>query len=203
MRRVQENPKTKMKLLATAQVLMLKKGYAATSVEDICRAAKLTKGSFFHYFKSKEDLGKEALERFCCSSRERMRDCCCQDPSGGDPLKRVLQHLDFAVAMSRDPVAARGCLLGKFAQEMSDTHPEIRCLCAEGFGQWVKLFKTDLDAAKARYAPRSSMDTRSLAEYFVALCEGSQMLAKVKRDRKVVERNMEHFRKYVRSLFKK
>ena len=64
MRTRQENPATREKLLETAQHLMLAKGYTATSVEEICEAADLTKGSFFHYFASKEDLGKAVLDRY-------------------------------------------------------------------------------------------------------------------------------------------
>ena len=200
MRKAQTDSKAKTKLLDAAQKLMMERGYAATSLEDICKSAKLTKGSFFHYFKSKEDLGKALLQRFCHFSQEQMQECCSCEKSP-DPLKRVYQHIDFAVAMSKDPVAGKGCLLGKLAQELCDTHPEIRSLCAEGFLGWAKLFKRDLDAAKARYAPRASFDTQSLAEYFIALSEGSQILARVKRDRKIIEKNMEHFRSYIKTLF--
>lgn len=200
MRKKSENPKAKMKLLDAAQQLMLERGYAATSVEDICRAAKLTKGSFFHYFKSKEELGKAVLERFCGCIHEQIRQCCCGCGQGGDPLKRVYRHVEFAVEVSRDP-ATQGCLLGKLAQELSQTHPEIRTMCEDGFGQWAKLFKEDLDAARAKYVPRKKVDTQSLAEHFIAVCEGSQILAKVKGDRKVMERSLNHFKQYLESVF--
>ncbi len=58
------NPPTKEKLLDTAIGLMLKKGFTATSVDEICQTAGLTKGSFFYYFESKEDLADAALHRF-------------------------------------------------------------------------------------------------------------------------------------------
>ena len=64
MRTAQTHSPTKEKLLEAAQQLMLAKGFPATTVDEICEAAGFTKGSFFHYFESKEHLGKEVLDRF-------------------------------------------------------------------------------------------------------------------------------------------
>ena len=193
---------TKQKLLAAAERLMLAQGYAATTVDDICGAARLTKGSFFHYFASKEALGRELLERFCRTAQRRMREapCCGQ----ADPLRRVLGHIDFAMEqMGRQQRAGQvcGCLLGTFAQELSDTHPGIRAVCAEAFSQWAGAFKKDVDAAKARYAPRATWETKGLAEHFVAVIEGALLMAKAQQDPKVLERSLRHFRRYVESLF--
>src|SRR3990167_5810023 len=147
MRKAQPNPVSKTRLLDAAQKLIMKKGFSSTSVDEICRAAKLTKGTFFHYFKSKEDLGKTVLERFCCESRDAMQKHCCSLDSPGrkiDPLQKVYNHLDCAIEMAKTPANGKGCLLGMLAQEMSDTSPSIRELCARGFDEWVKMFKNDL-----------------------------------------------------------
>ena len=201
MRKAQVNPVARTKLLDAAQSLMLTKGYAGTSVDDICRAANLTKGTFFHYFDSKEDLGKKVLERFCCHSMTKRNDYCgCDEKKNDDPLKRVYRHVDFAIAMSKDGTA-QGCLLGTIAQELSDTSPGIREICRQGFDEWAKIFKKDLDEAKARHAPKVNIDTRSLAEYFIAIVEGSQILAKVKQNRKIIEHNMQHFKQYLKTIF--
>lgn len=197
------NPKAKQKMLDAAQSLILTKGYKATSVEDICRDAKLTKGSFFHYFKSKDELAKTLLERFCCTSVKKMKESCCGDHPGADPLERVYAHVDFALERVRGTLADQGCLLGMLAQELSDTHPQIRSICANGFEGWAQLFKRDLEAAKAEYAPKANFSTASLAEHFIAIIEGSLILAKVKRDKKVIERNLLHFRAYLKGLFTK
>jgi TetR/AcrR family transcriptional regulator, transcriptional repressor for nem operon len=204
MRKAQVNPVARTKLLDAAQKLILAKGYAATSLDDICRAAKLTKGTFFHYFDSKEDLGKKVLERFCCHSMSTISGfCCAEEKKAGDPLERVFRHVDCAITMSTDPRAAQGCLIGTMAQELSDTSPGIREVCVRGFNAWAKVFKKDLDEAKARYAPRKKMDTQGLAEYFIAVIEGSQIMAKAKQNRKIIEHNLTHFKDYLKQLFKK
>ena len=194
--------KTKDRILNCAQELMLSKGFVATSLDDICRKAGITKGGFFHYFKSKEDLGKILLNRFCCSSREAMQACCCGAHDEKDPLRRIHSYIDFTKKMARETVKGKGCLIGTFAQELSESHPGIRSLCAKGFEEWAKVLKKDMKDAKAKYAPKAPFDPASLAEHFIAIVEGSQILAKAKKDSKLMEKNLQHFENYLKTLFK-
>ncbi len=192
------NSATKTRLLDAAERLMLARGFAATSVDDICAAAKLTKGSLFHYFESKEDLARTLLERFCVSGTAARESACCQER---DPLARVYSHIDFAVKMARDSARRQGCLLGVFAQELSDSHPKMRSMCAEGFAQWSAVLTRDLEAAKMRYKPKTAFAAQSLADHFIVILEGAQILAKTQQNPKVVEKSLRHFRQYVESLF--
>lgn len=198
MRTPQLNSKAKEKLMDAAEELMAVKGFAATSVEEICRKAKLTKGSFFHYFQCKEDLGKELLKRFSLACQYKMKEMVLKET---DPLERVYGYLEFAVSMAEQFSSGKGCLVGNFAQQMSDTHPQIRLLCAQAFDEWIKIFKADLDSAKKTCASRIKLDTQGLAEYFVAVLEGSQILAKTRQDPVVVRKNMEHFKRYLKGVF--
>ncbi len=200
MRTKEENPVTKNKLLKAAEGLMLRRGFEATSLDGICRKAKVTKGCFFHYFKNKEELGKELLKRFCECSQAKIKECV----SGGrvkDPLKRVFAQIDFVVSCSSEH-DHQGCLLGAFTKEFSDTNPAMRSLCLEGFEEWVKVIQKDLDEAKDKYIKRSSLNTKDLAEYFISIVEGSEILGKAKQDKRVMEKNLEHFKRYVQVLFK-
>jgi TetR/AcrR family transcriptional repressor of nem operon len=201
MRTAQAHSPTKEKLLEAAQQLMLAKGFPATTVDEICAAAGFTKGSFFHYFESKEQLGKEVLDRFHCSVQQRIQQGSFRKKS--DPLQRVYGYVDRFIEMSKNPELPSGCLLGNFTQELSDTHPEIRSLCAQRFAEWAAVFKQDLDEAKAKYASTAPFDTQSLAEYLIAVLEGSLILAKAKQDRGVFEQNLQHFKRYIKNLFKK
>ncbi len=178
---------------------MLAKGFTATTVDEICETAGLTKGSFFHYFESKEDLARMALDRFVAAKAEGYQ----QAPFAKkrDPLQRVYGYVDFVIQMSKAPETLQGCLLGNFAQELSDTHPKIRTQCANHFAQWSAMFKRDLDEAKAQYAPQASFDTQSLAEHFIAVLEGALILAKAKQEREQVAEHVQHFKRYVRRLF--
>ncbi len=192
---------TKEKLLEAAQHLMLEKGFTATTVDDICEAAGLTKGSFFHYFKSKEDLGQEVLTHFFNCMQQTIQ----QAPflKKGDPLKRVYEYVDFMIRMYLDPLSPTSCLVGNFAQELSNSHSKIRASCNRMFSQWVNGLKGDLKAARSRYAPKKSIDVESLAEHFIAVTEGALILAKAKQDRAIIKKNLLHYKRYLKSLFEK
>jgi TetR/AcrR family transcriptional repressor of nem operon len=190
---------TKERLLDGAEQLMLAKGFVATTVDEICAAAGVTKGSFFHYFKSKEDLGKAALERFCEVRARLMQENSSRKKT--DPLERVYGSIDAAIEMAKSPLAKNGCLLGNFAQELSDSHPKMRSLCAQRFAEWAVVLKKELDEAKAQYLPKSRLDTDSLAEHFIAIVEGALILAKAKQDMGVLGKSLRHFRRYLESLF--
>ncbi|MEE9145120.1 MAG: hypothetical protein V3U06_10180, partial [Candidatus Binatia bacterium] len=75
--------------------------------------------------------------------------------------------------------------------------------CAHHFTGWSTLLKRDLDLANAKYAPKARLDTGSLAEHFIAVFEGSIILAKSNRDPEVVEKNLRHFKRYLKSLFER
>src|SRR5262245_948046 len=129
---------TKKKLLDAAQELMLVRGFTATSVDDVCSAAGVTKGSFFHYFEGTEQLGREVAERFFAAKRQLFQSAPFNQKQ--DPLERILGHIDFLIEMARAPEGSKGCLLGTFVQELSQTHPTIREVCAACFAgqtEWL------------------------------------------------------------------
>ncbi len=201
MRTVQSEPATRQKLLDAAQELMLAKGYTATSVDEICEAAGLTKGSFFHYFEGKEHLGQVLAERFYAAHRQRFESAPFHRMK--DPRDRVFGRIDFLIELSRSPRAVKACLLGNFVQELSATHPKIRTVCATCFDDAAQSFKRDLDEAKAKYAPRARWSTRSLAEHLTAVVQGAFILAKARQDPKAVEESLTHFREYLKCVFGK
>jgi TetR/AcrR family transcriptional repressor of nem operon len=201
MRTAQTYSPTKEKLLEAAQQLMLAKGFPATTVDEICEAAGFTKGSFFHYFESKEQLGKEVLDRFYFFLQQMIQQGSFRKKS--DPLQRVYGYVDRLIEMSTDPELPNGCLLGHFTQELANTHPEIRSLCAQCFADWAAILKQDLDEAKAKYAPKGPIDTQSLAEFLITVMQGSRILATAKQGTGVFEQNLQHFKRYIKSLFEK
>lgn len=192
---------TKEKLLSAAAPLMLAQGFTATSVDEICEAAGVTKGSFFHYFDSKEELATVLLGRFYEMKRQELLNAPFMQLT--DPLERVYGYIDFLIEVAGTPEDVEGCLLGTFSQELSDTHPKIRDVCAEFFKQWALALKQELDKAKTKYAPRARWDTQSLAEHLIAVLEGAIILAKAKQDQQVVKTHLRHFRDYLRGIFGK
>jgi len=190
---------TKTALLNAAMGLMLIKGYAATSLDEICKAAGVTKGGLFHYFAGKEALAEAVMAHFCEGRNTRLRAAAFQ--SEADPLDRLFGILDFILEMVADPSTPTSCLLGNFAQEISATHPGLREICERRFVEVTGEYKVLLDEAKSLHKPSSDVDTQGLADYLTALLQGTLILYKVRPDPAIFERNVVHYKTYVRHLF--
>jgi TetR/AcrR family transcriptional repressor of nem operon len=198
MRRTHPDPLTKQRLLDAALELMQAKGYTATSVDEICERAGLTKGSFFHYFEGKEHLGKLLAERYYTSWQQFSRSAPFRQKK--DPLDRVFGHVDLFIEASHCSTW-KGCLLGTFVQELFETHPQICSVCAACLDDLVGTFQQDLEAAKAVYTPRARWSTESVAKHLLAVAQGAIILVKAKQDPKVFEESLGHFKKYLHCLF--
>ena len=121
-------------------MLMRQRGFTATTVDDICAEAQVTKGGFFHYFKSKDEIAKAAVERFHEGKLKDFQDAPFRKLA--DPLDRVFGRLDFAKKSSGgSKQVTKGCLMGMFAQELSFTNPELRDTCREVFVRVAKILK--------------------------------------------------------------
>ncbi len=199
MRRKDDNSPTKQRILDGAQAIMLAKGYAGTSVDEVCRRSKVTKGNFFYHFKSKEDLGKQLMQRF----GECMSDgfCCAADNAGQDPLDRIYAVIDFMIGQTQSP-DFHGCLIGTFAQEAEAIGPKLRSVCGMSFEKGKERFAGDFEAARKKYAPRSKIDTGQLADFFISSMQGSFVLMKAKGgDRAIVRSNLAMMKSYLKLLF--
>jgi len=190
---------TKTKLLDAGQRLMLSGGYTATTVDQVCAEAGVTKGSFFHYFKSKEEFGEALLDHFWESGQQMLASAPFTELA--DPLVRLHGYLDHFVVLARDPGVPNSCLFGNVSQEMAPVHPALRARCGEGFGAWAEQIARELDEAKRLHPPQVDFDSGSLARHFIAVYEGSLILVKAHDDARVLEENVEHFRRYVTALF--
>jgi TetR/AcrR family transcriptional regulator, transcriptional repressor for nem operon len=195
-----EISETKRKLLNAGVTLMRARGFNATSVDDICAAAGVTKGGFFHYFKSKEELAKSALQLF--SDGKAVEYANAEFHQMADPLDRVYGRLDHVIeSIGGTMRLTRGCLIGMLAQELSLTNPEMRDLCQQAFLKIASNFAKDLEAAKAAYAPDADFDPQKLAMFYVSFFQGATMIAKAADSNAVLIDNIEQFRRYLKTLF--
>ena len=201
MRKADTDSPTRKKLLDAAQELMLAKGYTDTSIDEICEAAGLTKGSFFHYFEGKEHLGRMVAEHFYAARHQMFQSASFHQQK--NPRDRVFGFVDFFLEMSRSPMAAKGCLLGTFVQELSHTHPNIRDVCAACFDSSISTFRQDLEEAREKYTPQARWNAQSIAEHLLAVIQGAIILAKAKQDPKILGESLVHFRDYLSTVLSK
>jgi TetR/AcrR family transcriptional repressor of nem operon len=196
---IEEMPDTKRRLLDATLQLMTRQGFTATTVDDVCTEAGLTKGSFFHYFKSKDEIGEAVLDYYCARQQEMFAGA--KFMQLADPLERLHGFLDFFSENMVGSGKMQGCLMGNLTQELALTHPRMRAQCGEKFGKFAGLVGQILSEAKARHAPKADFDPEGVAVMFVSLLQGSMLLAKARQDKSLLADNLAHFRAYLDSLF--
>jgi TetR/AcrR family transcriptional repressor of nem operon len=187
------------KLLDAAVEIIRQKGYAATSVDELCARAGVTKGAFFHHFPSKDSLAVAAANYwqelsdalFGAAPYHRLND----------PLDRILGYLDFRKAMLRADVAEFSCLAGTMLQEAYQTHPDIRLACDATIDSHAATVESDIADAMKRYRIRAPWTAESLALHTQAVLQGAFILAKAKGHAAVAEDSIDHLRRYVEILF--
>jgi TetR/AcrR family transcriptional repressor of nem operon len=192
-------PDARSRLLDAAMQVIREQGYSATTVDDICGAAGLTKGAFFHHFKSKEDLGVAAASHFAQMAEQLFGGAPYHQLA--DPLDRLLGYIDFRAAILTGPIAGFTCLLGTMVQEAYGSHPAIRQACETYIVRHADRLAKDIAAAKALYAPDAPWSAESLGLYAQAVLQGSFILAKAKGGPEVARDCVAHLRRYVLQLF--
>lgn len=173
---------TRRTLLRAAIGQFAQHGVAATSVDAICSSAGVTKGGFFHHFKSKDQLVASALEAYVAWLLEALGTG--KFRSLRDPRKRVLAFLEHTSEKLTDTPFI-GCLLGVCALETPE-HCEIHLTSLAGL---LEILLDDV--------PGCELAREGLGEHFVAVLEGAIMVAKVTDDRAAITRSLMHFRDYV------
>ncbi|MGH6873296.1 MAG: TetR/AcrR family transcriptional regulator [Rhizomicrobium sp.] len=189
------------KLVEAATSAIREKGYAATSVDELCARAGVTKGAFFHHFPSKGSLAVAAADHWSEIS-EALFDAAPYRQLH-DPLDRVLGYLDFRKAMLRGPVMEFSCLVGTMVQETYETHPDIRRACDASIGGHAAKLESDIADAMTRHRIRAPWTAESLALHALAVLQGAFILAKTKGDGAVAEACVDHLRRYVEMLFRR
>ena len=190
---------SKNKLLNAALHVIRTKGYAAATVDDICQAAGVTKGSFFHHFKSKDDLALSAVAHWGAMTEAFFASAPYHDAA--DPLQRLLGYVDFRVEILRGELADYTCLLGTLVQETYATHPDIRAACDRVLSSHIAILAKDIEAAKKLHAPDAPWSAESVGVFIQSVLQGAFIFAKARQGPEVARESLAHLRRYLTVLF--
>jgi TetR/AcrR family transcriptional repressor of nem operon len=190
---------SKTKFLNAAMHVIRLKGYTATRIEDVCAEAGLTKGSFFHHFKSKEDLALAAAEHWEEVTSDFFRSAPYRQLD--DPLDRVLAYVDFRKEILRGELADFTCLMGTMVQEVYDTNPDIREACNRSISSHAATIEADIAEAIQKYGVEGDWTAQSLALYTQATLQGAFILAKAKSGSEIAVDCIDHLHRYIEMLF--
>ena len=193
---------SKTRLLDAALHVIRAKGYSATRIEDVCEAAGLTKGSFFHHFKGKEDLALAAADFWSYQTSAMFASAEYHDLSRlPDPVDRLLAYIDLRKALIQGELPDFTCLVGTMVQEIYDTQPAIREACNQSIGGHAATLIPDIEEAMRQRGIQADWTADSLALYTQASIQGAFILAKAKQSPAVAIAAIDHLRRYLELLF--
>jgi TetR/AcrR family transcriptional repressor of nem operon len=184
----------RLAILDAAGRLIRERGFSHTSVDDVIAAAGLSgKSHFYHYFKSKEALGYEVLDR----QFERFADrglAILREPMI-EPLDRLGLFIDTLVALQREREGRNGSPFGNLASEMADSHEGFRKRLDVVFEQWAGQLQSLLWELRGQL--REGVDMARLARFIIAALEGGMLMTRVTRDATVMEGIGEDLKRFV------
>ena len=180
------------------QELMTKRGYSATTVDEIIRYAGVSKGGFYHAFKSKEELTIVALEDYEEKGWAIVANGSYADIE--DPVERALAFIQFLEEKSGE-LWAHGCLLGSISIEVANSHPSVIKRIDELFDDFENGLEVILTPAlEARNV--TEVSGKDLCIHLLAVIEGSIITAKSHRNPQFLQDGIARFRHYLSFLLK-
>jgi TetR/AcrR family transcriptional repressor of nem operon len=189
-------------LLDAAVAVIRAQGLHATTVDDLCTAAGVSKGAFFHHFASKEDLAIAAADHWSDTTSRMFADAAYHEHE--DPAERVLGYLDLRASLIGAEIPSYSCLVGTMVQEAYGTNPAIRDACGASILGHAATLEADIAAALREADPHATdVDTRAaeLARHTQTVLQGAFVVSKAADDPAVARDSVRHLRHYFELLF--
>lgn len=194
---------TRTALMDAAEELILKSGFAATSVDRIIERAGVTKGAFFHHFESKAALGRALVERYASLDLEQLEAHMVRaERLSRDPLQQLLLFVGLLQeTWTAQPEPFPGCLFASFLSEAGLFDADTLQIIQHAMLAWRRRVAGKLQAIMATRRPRLAVDADSLADMLTVTFEGAFVVSKTMRDPTTVARQLGHVRSYLELLF--
>lgn len=186
-------------LLDATLTLVRRQGWAATSIDHVCREVGVTKGAFFHHFATKEALGVAAAQRWTEITAPRFS----QAPYHrvADPLQRILAYLDFRATLVQGPPEAFTCFAGTTVQETFAVSEPIRLACGQSIADHAATLLPDFRQLLRDRPSAGPVSAEGLAVYTQTVLQGSFVLAKATGQHAPVLDAIDHLKRYLTLLF--
>jgi TetR/AcrR family transcriptional regulator, transcriptional repressor for nem operon len=163
----------------------------------------ITKGAFFHHFKTKDDLAKALLQRYASQDAQVYAETREQaEKLSDDPLQQILIFIRlFEDMFSELTEPYPGCLLASYLYELQQFDDETRSLLHETFARWRTLLQEKFALIIEKYPPKSPVSASQLADGFTVVLEGAFITGKAMNEAKLVTQQLRLYRNYIELLF--
>ncbi len=187
------------RLLDAARDTIRARGFAATSIDELCRSAGVTKGAFFHHFPTKEALGVASARHWAETTTAFFASAPYHVPT--DPFERVLAYVAFRRSIIEGDPAQFTCLVGTMAQEVHRDWPAIREACGASIFGHAATLEADIAAAMQDRGVAGDWTAASLARHTQTVIQGAFVMAKAGNDPALAREALDHLSLYLRLLF--
>ncbi len=176
-----EDASTRDRLIDTGIQSMLSKSYHGVGIAEVLAQAGVPKGSFYHYFRSKEDFGAAVIRRYWTTAREAMGEILA-DPSK-TPMQRLRAYFHWALEQQVLSDCREGCLLAKLGTEVSHGSSVLRQELKRSTDQWLELLADGIREAQESGELNPVYDPDKLALFLFAAWEGAGLRMVILQDR--------------------
>ena len=172
--------RTRRRIVGHATQLIHDKGYRGTTIDDVIKAAGVTKGSFYFHFSSKEELGNAVIDHASSFVLEGIKEAFQREDL--TPYNRLEIMLRGVQGLVEATECTRGCILGNLALELSPINDGFRRKLAGVFNDWSSYIAGELEVMKGSGDLTQDLDTAAYADFMVSSLEGGIMMSKVSLD---------------------
>ncbi|WP_052554492.1 TetR/AcrR family transcriptional regulator [Enhygromyxa salina] len=187
-------PATKERILDAAEQIMLERSFGSVGLNQILTAVKVPKGSFYHYFDSKEQFGVEMLKHYSKTSNAQRRKILLESEVELAATDRLIAMFTSVMEEIEKSGCKCPCLMQKLAAEVSSLSDAMREALSKGFKDTIFIFQQTLDLAVSQGDLPAGFDTASEADFIMDLWSGSQQRTVLNRDVAPMRRAIEIIR---------
>jgi TetR/AcrR family transcriptional regulator, transcriptional repressor for nem operon len=197
-KRTRDPVKTRTHILSVAFSEIFQRGFQGVSIDEIIAQTEVTKGAFFHYFSTKQDLGYAIVDEILkdMTLNRWIRPLAAYK----NPVSGIIRQLKKIIDDTTEEQMALGCPLNNLIQEMSSVDPVFRDKLNVVLTLWIDEIEKYLKKAREEGYVKRTVDTRQAAEFIVTLHEGGFGIAKSMRDKKIWFSLYGSLRKYLESI---
>ena len=193
---------TRERIQDAAEALILRQGFAATSLDQILAEVGVTKGAFFHHFASKAELARTLIERYAERDAALLeRTFARAEKLATDPLQQLLIFVGLLIEQTEQMTDASGCLFASYCYESGQFDDQIQAIVAKAMVAWRVAIVDKLEAASEKHPPRMAVDIEGLADLLTVILEGAYVFARVFDKPSMLAEQLRHYRAYLELLF--
>lgn len=194
---------TREAILAAAEKMVLRQGFGGASVDAVIGEAGVTKGAFFHHFKTKADMGHALVQRYADADIAHLEQNMARaERMTGDPVRQILIFIGlFAEELDAAESYLPGCLFASYLHEAGLFDGHTGEVVHEAFVRWREILGGKFAEAIAQRGKPLDASPEDLADMMTVIFEGGLILSKSFRDKHRLVAQLRHYGRYVEFLF--